>query len=100
MAKRDGEGGTAVSPSATPAVATPPDITPSAPDLSDYIQLEEGGEASSPTAVPGEGGEETEEKKEGEEVDINELARQVYAHIRNQLIIDKERERGRLMHKW
>ncbi|MBX3061265.1 MAG: hypothetical protein KF770_32820 [Anaerolineae bacterium] len=100
MAKRDGEGGTAVSPSATPAVATPPDITPSAPDLSDYIQLEEGGEASGPAAVPGEGGEETEEKKEGEEVDINELARQVYAHIRNQLTIDRERERGRLIHNW
>ncbi len=103
MAKRDGEGTTAVSPASVQTVAPvldAPAITTPAPDLSDYIQLEEGGEASSPAAVPGEGGEETEEKKEGEEVDINELARQVYAHIRNQLTIDRERERGRLMHKW
>lgn len=96
MAKRDGEGGTAVSPATTPDTLT---NTPPTPDLSDYIQLAEGGEASSP-AAPVEGGEAAEEKKEDEEVDINELARQVYAHIRNQLTIDRERERGRLIHKW
>lgn len=85
------------------ATAVPPlrDAPTSSPSvLSDYIQLEEGEEASRPTAAPGEGGEETAEKKENEEIDINELARQVYAHIRNQLTIDKERERGRLIHKW
>lgn len=89
MAKREENGATAVA---------------ATPDLSEYIQLEEGGESGAvngaTTAVPGEGGEETEEKKEGEEVDINELARQVYARLRGQLLIERERERGRLVDKW
>lgn len=103
MAKRDGEGTTATFPASVQTVTPVPDvpaITAPTPDLSDYIQLEEGSEASSPAVAPGEGGEVTEGKKEGEEIDINELARQVYAHIRNQLTIDRERERGRLIHKW
>jgi hypothetical protein len=94
MAKREGDG---VSPMPDSPIA-------SAPDLSDYIQLEGGGEGgAATTAVPGAdgaGGEETEEKKEGEKVDINELARQVYAQLRGQLMIERERERGRLTHTW
>lgn len=101
MAKRDVEGATATFTASAQTEAPIPDVvTVPALDFSDYIQLEEGGEASSPAAAPDGGGEETEEKKEDEEVDINELARQVYAHIRQQLTIDRERERGRLVHKW
>ncbi len=97
MAKREGDGATAVDhvPDA-PVTATP--------DLSEYIQLEEGGESGTAngavTAVPDAGGEEAGEKKEGEEVDINELARQVYARLRGQLIIEREREHGRLQKQW
>jgi hypothetical protein len=102
MAKRDeeGEGNGSVAPNG-------PSALDSSPDLSNYIQRveEEGGEPSAadetPTAAPLVAGEEEAgEKKEGEKVDINELARQVYAHLRGQLAADKERERGRLTHNW
>jgi len=106
MAKREGEGTTA-------ALATAPLPFPemsrlATPDPSEYIQreaVEEEAESrtqttDAPLVQGGEGGAEAEEKKEAEEVDINELARQVYAHIRGQLAVEKERERGRLKPNW
>lgn len=86
---------------ADPLPASP---TPTPAITHQVIQRESESEGTAETAVApaGEGAEagSSDDGPEKEEVDIEELSRQVYAELKRRLAADMERERGRYTRHW
>jgi hypothetical protein len=86
-------------PAAVEAVAVPPPAATYAPPA--FIQREPEAGGAEVTAVSDSSPEEEAEADEPEaEMDVDELARQVYGRLKQRLASDRERERGRFAPHW
>jgi hypothetical protein len=93
-------------PTQTARLAAPQAAQVATPSSTPVVQREMASEAVGSavggveTAVSSLTDGEPEADQKAQEVDIDELSRQVYAQLKRRLTAEKERERGRLTHNW